>query len=246
MQYAYEREVQQGVNVAEAAAAVESLELFIFSALPNAKKHSNGKYTNFYHFDSKVDIVKTVHERFPDLAKRMSLLHLAHYVENWKISRLLAPHKDADGVYVFKRTWGPDFKMPFVVASNDTGPYVNALVDVPPGQNLFAVSEYMSLPDWVKLWGEVLGVKVRYEQLSDDEFFESAPAAFKQEFVDNFHYVEDFGYTGGDPDIKSMEEVRLCLLVGMVRYTNISQLGIDVPLTSMREYFKGEDWSSVL
>lgn len=195
--------------MAEAAAVVKSLDLFIFSALPDAKKWSKGKYTNFYHFDSKVDIVRTIHDRFPDLANRMSLLHLAHYVENWKISPLLCPHKDADGTYVFKRTWSSEFKMPFVVASRDTGLYVKVLVDHPPGQNVFAVSEYMSLPDWVKLWGEVLGVKTKYLQVPDHEFFEGAPEAFKHEFVDNFHYVEDFGYTGGDPDIKTVEEVRL-------------------------------------
>lgn len=207
LQYAYEREVQQGVNIAEAAATVTTLDLFIFSALPDGKKWSKGKYTNFYHFDSKVDVVKTINERFPDLAKRMSLLHLGHYVENWKISPLLCPHKDADGIYVFQRTWSPQFKMPFVVASKDTGPYVKALVDLPPGQNVLAVSEYMSLPDWVKLWGETLGVKTKYLQVSNDEFFEGAPSAFKQEFADNFHFIEDFGYTGGDPEIKTMQEV---------------------------------------
>ncbi|KAF2159016.1 hypothetical protein M409DRAFT_38017 [Zasmidium cellare ATCC 36951] len=232
LKHAYDREVQQGVNIAQAAATsktLKTLELFVFSALPDGKKWSNGKYTHFYHFDSKVDVVKAINDHFPDLAEHMSLLHIGHYVENWKSSPLMAPGKDENGTYVFKRTFSPDFAMPFIVASKDTGPYVKALVGLPPGQNIFAVSEYMKLPDWVRQWGDVLGVKAKYQQVSDDEFFEGAPPAFKQEFVDNFHYVEDFGYTGGDPDIKTLD-----------------QIGVGVSVTSMKDYFKGEDWSSVL
>ncbi|KAJ0114798.1 hypothetical protein J7T55_004539 [Diaporthe amygdali] len=231
-QYAYDREVEQGMNIAAAAAdpaVLKTLERFVMSNLSNASKWSGGKYTTVYHFDSKAEMIRLTRERQPEVAARMSTLQMGHYVTNWKAFAGLAPQKQADGSFVMSRATSPDFRMPHVVAHRDTGPFVKALVDLPPGKDLLAVSEWMTFPEWMEVWGRVLGVKARYQQISQEEMFKSVPTALAEEIRDGFDYIEEFGFDGGDPDVLRPE-----------------QLDFKIPLTSMEEYIKSEDWSSIM
>ena len=209
-EYAFDREVQQGINIAEAAASpnvLSTLERFVLSSLSNARKWSYGKYTHVYHNDCKAEIIGVIQTRFPELAARMSMVQIGHYVTNWKMSPPLAPQKQPDGSFLIQRTFGPDFKMPFVVAHKDTGAFVKALVDLPPGKDLHGASEHMTWPEWTKLWGEVMGVKATFKQVSEDEYFNGVPDALKKELTETFRYVEEFGYTGGDPEVLGVEQV---------------------------------------
>lgn len=117
-QYAFKREVEQGVNIAEAAASptvLKTLERFVLSSLSNATKWSNGKYAHVYHNDAKAEIIEVIQTRFPELAAKMSTVQIGHYVTNWKQSPALTPQKHADGSFVIQRTFSPQFRMPFVV-----------------------------------------------------------------------------------------------------------------------------------
>ena len=49
----YNLELQQGKNIADAAASVNRLELFIWSSLSDAAKWSEGRYQKVHHFNSK-------------------------------------------------------------------------------------------------------------------------------------------------------------------------------------------------
>ena len=83
-EYCYDLEVQQGKNVVDAAATVKNLDRFILSAVGNAKELSKGKYTQVYHFDAKAKYVDYVRERHPELARKMSVVHIGIYMSNWK------------------------------------------------------------------------------------------------------------------------------------------------------------------
>ncbi|TVY83736.1 NmrA-like family domain-containing protein [Lachnellula suecica] len=231
-QYAFDREVKQGVNIAEAAASpvvLKTLEKFVLSSLSDATKWSKGKYTGVYHNDCKAEMIRVIEARFPEIAARMSTLQVGHYVTNWKTFPPMAPQKQADGSFIIQRPWAPDFVLPWVVTHKDTGAFVKALVDSPPGTNLLGTSEDMTMTDWTKLWGETLGEKASVKQVSYHEFFNGVPDPMKLEFTQAFSNMEEFGYTGGDPDVLTVE-----------------QLGVQIPRTSMEEYIKNEDWSSVL
>jgi hypothetical protein len=92
-EYAFDHEVAQGVNIAEAAASpavLKTLERFVLSSLSDARKWSGGKYTTVYHYDSKAEIIRDIQTRFPELAKRMSTLQVGHYVSNWKVFPAMA------------------------------------------------------------------------------------------------------------------------------------------------------------
>ena len=216
-EYAFDREVEQGINIAEAASAptvLKTLEHFIFSTLSDAKKWSKGKYTYIYHNDTKIEILRATQSRFPEVAARMSTLLLGHFVETWKIFPPLLPQKQPDGSFLVNRTFPPDYKMPFVVARKDTGPFVKALVDLPPGKNLLGVSENMTWPDYAKLWGDALGVKSTFKQVSYDEYFEGVPDLLKKELTESFEYMMEYGVDGGDPEVLSMEQVSCFSLQG--------------------------------
>ncbi|KAK5675198.1 hypothetical protein LTS10_012274 [Elasticomyces elasticus] len=232
-QYAFDRELQQNMNIAEAAASpsiLKTLQRFVFSSLSCASKWSGGKYTHCYHQDVKERAIQAIEVTYPDLAAKMSLIQVGHYVSNSLNFPFLQPKKQADGSFIVPRTFGPDYKMPFVVTHKDTGAFVKALVvDLPVGKHILAVSEHMTWPAWTKLWAKTLGVEATYKQVSEDEFWEGAPEPVKKEFAETFAYVEEFGYTGGDPEVKTAEE-----------------LGVKVSVTSLETYFKAEGWSSVL
>ncbi|KAL3464481.1 NAD(P)-binding protein [Aspergillus heterothallicus] len=231
-QYGYDREIQQGLNIAEAAATpdvVETLERFIYSSLSDARRGSGGKYPHIWHNQSKIETIRRIHEQFPALAERLSTIQLAHYVTNWKNSPALRPHKEANGTYVIKHTFPADFPMLFLVAHKDTGAFVSALVAMPANKHLIGVSEILSWSQWVQLWGKVHGVAATYRQVPEEEYFNGFPYPLMVELRDTFRYVQEFGYTGGDPEVMTAE-----------------QHGVEIPVTSVAEYISSEDWSEVL
>jgi hypothetical protein len=208
---AYDREVLQNVNVAEIAASpivLQTLERFVISSLADASKWSKGKLTTVYHFDSKAEAIRIIHSRFPDLAKRMSMLQLGHYVANWKWGPM-APQKQADGSFLTLRPNSAETRFQFVVTEKDTGSFTRALVEfLPAGKTMIAVSQTMVWPEWMRIWGEVHGVKAGFKQVSRKEFWEGVPAPLAEEVGDSFEFIEKFGITGGDPDVLTAEKVR--------------------------------------
>ena len=92
-EFCFDLEVQQGKNIANAAAKVKTLERYVYSSLSDARKWSKGKYTWVYHFDGKAKIVEYVTDELPDLAKKMSMLQIGLYATHWQAAPFLAPQK---------------------------------------------------------------------------------------------------------------------------------------------------------
>ncbi|KAH8597040.1 putative hscarg dehydrogenase [Bisporella sp. PMI_857] len=231
-QRAFDLEVAQGLNIAEAAASPEvlkTLKRFILSYLSDATRWSGGKYTTVFHFDSKPEMARRIESQFPQLAARMSKLQVGHYITNWKAFPSMAPQKQADGGFLTFRPVPPTAKFPFIVPHRDMGVFVKALVDLPPRNHLLGVSEITTFAEWMTLWGKIHGVKAGFMQVAGEEFFKGVPEAYKKELWDTFNYISEFGFTGGDPEV-SMP----------------SQLDIKIPVTSMEEYINSEDWSTAL
>lgn len=82
-EYAFDYEVTQAKNIAEAAAETEGLQRFITSALPNANLCTIARLKHVYHFDSKAVVVEYVKKTFPELAAKMSVLYVGSYMTNW-------------------------------------------------------------------------------------------------------------------------------------------------------------------
>jgi hypothetical protein len=86
-EWIYELEYSQGKKIADAVATVKGLELFVRSSLSSSRKWSNGKYRGVYHFDSKADVVEYIQKQLPALAKKMSILQIGLFINNWRWDR---------------------------------------------------------------------------------------------------------------------------------------------------------------
>ena len=87
--YAYDVEIRQGRNIADAAATVvDTLQEngFWVSTLSWARECSGGRMTEVYHFDGKAEVFPGyVQERWPALGRKMSCVHTGYFMTSWGI-----------------------------------------------------------------------------------------------------------------------------------------------------------------
>ena len=121
----------------------------------------------------------------------------------------MAPQKQADGTFLmFKPEAESVAPIPFVVTERDTGAFVKALVvDLPAGKKLLGVSEYMTWPGWMKLWGDVNGVKAGFKPVSMEEYLKNVPESLKKELSESYLWNAEFTWYGRDPDVLKVEDV---------------------------------------
>ncbi|KAF2180701.1 NAD(P)-binding protein [Zopfia rhizophila CBS 207.26] len=225
---AYDCEVEQGKKLVDAVAVnIDTLDRFVLSTLSDTKKWSNGKITFNLHFDAKWQAVEYLKEKYPELAKKTSFLQLGVFASNWK-GGMPVPKKQEDGSYVVSLPMAGDAKFPMVDPRTDTGSFTKALVEIAPGKILVGAGSKMSWDDWCQIWGKINGVSCRFER-SDRKFMDENMVPFGRELADMFQYIDEFGYDGSDPSVVYPWD-----------------LGVDVKVTTVEEYLKKQDWSSVL
>ncbi|KAL8718329.1 MAG: hypothetical protein Q9181_008218, partial [Wetmoreana brouardii] len=212
-EYAADLEQAQGINIVTAAAdadVLSTLERFVFSTLPGVKTISGGKYTHAYEFDSKASVENHVRENLPGLSERMSTVTLGIYQETWNGIPAFAPQKDQDGAFFFVRlNWpGPHQTYPRVIASQDTGAFVEALVlHHPPGTDVLGASEIIHTSDYAALWGRVMGVKAGAKDVSDEVFASYIPEEIREPMLEMAKFFVEYGYAGGNPKVKTPAEL---------------------------------------
>ncbi|PYI12637.1 NAD(P)-binding protein [Aspergillus sclerotiicarbonarius CBS 121057] len=236
--YAYEVELQQGKNIADAAAmTVDSLDEngFVVSTLSHAGRCSGGRLNEVYHFDAKAEAFPDyVRERYPALAGKMSCVQTGYFVGSYRLAYFNKGTMD-DGKVGFEMTFttAPDAVVPHLDVKADMGNFVYAVAKMPPGKSYMACGTRCSWAEYMRIWGEVNLVSARYRQITLEELIERTPdREFGREVGDMFTYSTDPGYDGGDGE----------LLTAL----DIENAGIDCPMTSLEEWMKREDWSSVL
>ena len=98
----YRLELQQGINLIDAAAKVAQdgvLERLVLSTLSDAKRASKGKYTWVYHDDGKAHFVQYLEKKaqsepeYRQLFERTSYVQVGSYLDNWKMNPIFAPQK---------------------------------------------------------------------------------------------------------------------------------------------------------
>jgi hypothetical protein len=65
--------------------------------------------------------------------------------------------------------------IPHLNPRKDTGPYVQALLQLPPTSTVMAASEWLTWPEWIIAWGEVTGMKTSYNQVNADDLDKDIP-----------------------------------------------------------------------
>lgn len=76
-----EIEKAQALTLARAAAKSSSLEHYVWSTLPDAKKTSNGKCP-VPHLDYKAEVDNIIRQEMPELARKTTFLFFGYYGTN--------------------------------------------------------------------------------------------------------------------------------------------------------------------
>jgi hypothetical protein len=98
--------------------------------------------------------------------------------------------------------------IPFGHVRKDFGPCVKAVAESEPNVNLFAVGEYLSWSDYLRIFCETQGLKYGgYDELSYDTLCELLPGGLGHEFGQNVLFAFDFGYEGTDPAVVKPDKV---------------------------------------
>ncbi|KAK1758992.1 hypothetical protein QBC47DRAFT_436458 [Echria macrotheca] len=234
--YAYDVELAQGKNIADAAAAtVDSLDAngFLVSTLSHAGKCSGGKLTEVYHFDSKADVFPGyVNDRYPELAAKMSCIHTGYFMTSHRILPSSYFQKLEDGSFQMRFPTRPDRPVPHLDVNTDTGNFVYAVSKMPPGKAYIAAGSFAGFGEYLRLFGEVTGARTSYKQVSYDEMV--ADADDKDTGIETaymYMYADDPGYDGG------ME---------LLTAEDLKKAGIECPMTTLAEWIGKQDWSPVL
>lgn len=189
---AFTNETANGKNAVDAAAAVPTLERFVYSALGSVSKGSKGKYTRSMHTDAKGTIVDYI-ETKPELAQKNSLIYPGAYVEN----PLLAPRFDpGTRKYAIHMAIREHLKMPIINPRESTGPFVRALIeDEAPGVKLLAYDSYLRMDDVVDRWSRATGKEAAYVFVTTKYLHEKMGLAY--EHLDALDAIDEFGYNTG-------------------------------------------------
>jgi hypothetical protein len=224
--WVHEHETQQSKNIIDAAAKVPNLERFIFSSLSDATKWSKGKYTHVYHFDSKAKAAEYGKETYPDLWAKTSIYQAGLFLSNYILNGMSPPimvskseHflylanesnilKNSDGVVQFIGYMEQDVKIPFVVADEDSGPLVKALIQEPAGKNLIGYRGWLTTRELASAFTKATGLNAEVVTLPKGQFPPTTPNELKVVLEDNMGYWNELGYEGrADPTVVHPRDV---------------------------------------
>lgn len=76
---------------------------------------------------------------------------------------------------------------------------MKALVLTSPGKSLAGAASVLSWTEYAELWGEIMGVFCKFEQIDEDVLPHIIPGGIGQEYSDMLRYIDHFGYYGNDP-----------------------------------------------
>ena len=114
-----------------------------------------------------------------------------------------------DGSRQMRAPTSPDKEVPLLDVNTDLGHFVRALTQLPPGTTAMAAGTWCTWPEYMKTWGEVVGIPgCSYEQVSVADFAKAIPGGAGQEIGEMFEYAGNPGYDGGNPDVLKAEDLR--------------------------------------
>ncbi|TQS33626.1 hypothetical protein Golomagni_06021 [Golovinomyces magnicellulatus] len=226
------QETQQLKNVINAAAEVATLDRLVLSSLSNATKWSKGKYTHVFHFDAKANAVEYARDTYPDLWAKTSVFQAGFFLGNFTATEgpSLLPVKNAENIYQFIGNLEADVKLPFIAAEEDSGPFVQALINEPAGKNIIAYREWLTMQEFAAIFSDVTGLKSEIVTLPKGQSNVPLPPDLALEFADNWAYWNEFGYEGRDDPT-------------LIHPKNLS---LPLELSSVADYLQKQDWDKLL
>ena len=233
-EYISDIEIGWGRNIAIAAAEIDTLKIFVYSALAAMKDISKGKYPNSMHWNNKAAIVKNIRADFPELAKKMSLFIPGAYMQMLHWNPMMQPYlsRDDKGLehWTFSLPMTRHAKMPFININRSAGILVYALITSEPvGTNLMAYDVDLSWPEVAGIFSRSTGLSVIFVPCTIEEI--DARLHMGREFLEAPAFISEYGYIGGEAGEKVIRPEQLK-----------DWETVKGRLTPMEEFVKGHDW----
>ncbi|KAK3354004.1 hypothetical protein B0T25DRAFT_518933 [Lasiosphaeria hispida] len=175
---AVEVEVQQGINLAAAAAATPTLEHYIWSTLPNAQAITGGKYS-VPHFDGK-NVVDAHIRADAALLAKTTFLWVTWYHSNYIFPMFTPYWIPTAGKHIQFANYAPDTPITTIgdVTAN-VGPFVKAVVEQPAatrgGRTVLAAQGTVGADEMLQLWARTKGTKAQFVRVGGEAFREIWP-----------------------------------------------------------------------
>jgi hypothetical protein len=176
---AMEVEIQQGINLAQAAAATLTLEQYVWSTLPNASAISNGKYL-VPHFEGKNRVDAYIREQQPALLLKTTFFWVTWYHTNYTFPMFTPYWISTAGKYIQLANYAPDTPISTIGdVSVNVGLFVKAVVEQPDktagGAIVLASTEGYQAGGMLQMWAKAKGTKAQFVQVGGETFRELWP-----------------------------------------------------------------------
>jgi hypothetical protein len=207
-------EKAQGINLAKAAASTSTLEHYIWSTLPDAKRISGGKYL-VPHFEGKNEIDRYI-KSDQALLKKTTFLWVTWFGSNNLFPLFKPTFHATSGKYIYFQPSKPE--TPILSIGDQTknvGPYALAIVQKPeytlPGKFVIATSESTTNGALLETWSKVTGKETEYVQVSLEQYNRLFPGwglemGVMMEFWEEFPGMQAWS---GEEDLVTARELNL-------------------------------------
>jgi hypothetical protein len=175
-----EIEVNQGINLAKAAAATASLQHYIWSTLPNSRRVSHDKII-VPHYEGKNQVDGYIKAN-QALFNKTTFLWVTFYAANinypWYMPFPM-PNSNPTKVYT---VWATPAAVPIKLVGDETvnvGIFVKSILDQPqrtlPGKFVLAATDDMTAGELIEAWAHLEGKEVVYLQVDKDTYYNMWP-----------------------------------------------------------------------
>ncbi|KAH9208166.1 hypothetical protein DL95DRAFT_373584 [Leptodontidium sp. 2 PMI_412] len=224
-------EGQQGRNLATAASKTKTLQHYIWSTLPDAKKISKGKHV-VPHFEAKA-VVDEFIKADAELYSKTTFLRVGYYAQNLMYPVLGPNLLNSTGKYIQLGPVPPSLPISSVGdISTNVGVFTSAILAQPSltkGKYVLASMEETTLGKMLEMWSNATGKPSVYLQVVDAQAYDSLWPTWGREMELMLKYWDDVDSKvawGGDENLTKFD------------------LGLkDEDFVGVQEAFKKLDWS---
>lgn len=184
-------EYEQGLTMAKAAAALPTLEHYIWSTLPK----STPEY-QVPHFDSKHDVDAFIKADASLLAKTTFLV-VCFYANNLQLASMRPYWLETTKKYVQFITYPSETPIPFIGETANLTPFIEAIIRKPKetqnGTFVIATIATLTAKEWMDLWANAQNAEIELVNISKQDNARLFPhPRWAEEWalmMDYFYYV---------------------------------------------------------
>jgi hypothetical protein len=216
---ATEIEIQQGINLAKAAAATESLQHYIWSTLPNTRKISNGKHA-VPHFNAK-NVIDDYIKSNSALFQKTTFLWVAFYATNilFPVFKPFPVSTAGPGKFIQLQSTPETVSIKTIGdAKANIGIFAKRIIEKPeltlPGKFVLADVEDLTAGEFLSTWAKAQRKEARYVQVNRNTFYETWPmwGEVMDKMMTYWEEIKEHSWTG-EEGILTKEDLGISGLV---------------------------------